>query len=57
MTKIFVPIFFFGKYLSPLGVLMEGVKSAGVRREEIGVLDLEIADTGLGVRGTDAGGV
>ena len=57
ITKILVPSFFLGKYLRPLGVLIEGVISIGVRRADSGVAGLEMADNGLGVRGKDAAGV
>lgn len=57
ITKILVPRFFFGRYLRPLGVLIEGVMSTGVSRADMGVAGLEMADNGLGVRGKDAAGV
>lgn len=56
MTSIFAPMAFLDRYFRPLGVLVGGVISIGARRE-MGVLDLEIAEAGFGVRGSDTAGV
>lgn len=56
MASIFAPSLFLGRYLSPLGELEPELISATAFRKGTGVVDLEVADVGLGVRGKDAGG-
>ena len=55
IASIAIPIFFLGRYLSPVVKLVELVSAAG-RRMGTGVLDRDVADGGLGVRGNEAVG-
>jgi hypothetical protein len=56
MTRILVPRTFFGRYFTPFEESLLVVSSAIGLLDGTGVLDLDVADNGRGVRDTDAEG-
>lgn len=58
ITNILIPSLFLGRYLEPVAEVLAALRSAAVRLRGsgvAGVLDLEVAEFGCGVRASEVG--